>query len=248
MTRPEYGRMPDGYNDPTEILASTQGLEKIGIELKTQSAAGAASLTTNMTGNTNNDLVFTANELGVDGNRISVQLVNPDLADQPLSVVVNGAHEIVVNLATGAGPGKAITTIASDIKTAIEADEVANSLVSVANKSNNNGTGVVEALAESFLTGGTAAGGAVLEKGTVLGVVTATGLWVAYDDDGTDDGRRVAKAVLADKVELSVAQADLRLNAVAYIHGSFVKANLTGLDSNGEADLYGRTVGAVFTF
>ncbi len=35
-----------------------------------------------------------------------------------------------------------------------------------------------------------------LKAGAVLGKITATGLYVAYDDGGTDDGRRTAVAIL----------------------------------------------------
>jgi len=112
--------------------------------------AVAATLSTALTGD-NNDMVFTAKNLGAIGNSVSITYVDPAGNNKSLSIVVTDL-DIVVNLATG-GAG-AITTIASDIKTAIDADEYATALVSVANKADNDGTGLVTAMAEAALTGG----------------------------------------------------------------------------------------------
>lgn len=45
--------------------------------------------------------------------------------------------------------------------------------------------------------------GEVLSAGSVLGKITASGKYVQYDDDGTDDGRRTAAAVLYADVDAS---------------------------------------------
>jgi len=45
--------------------------------------------------------------------------------------------------------------------------------------------------------------GEVLEAGAVLGKITSGGKYVKYDNDGTDDGRRVAFAILYDAVDAS---------------------------------------------
>lgn len=45
--------------------------------------------------------------------------------------------------------------------------------------------------------------GEVLSAGAVLGKITASGKYVQYDDDGTDDGRRTAAAVLYADVDAS---------------------------------------------
>lgn len=113
----------------------------------------AATLTTALTGN-NNDLKYThvaspANYIA--GNSVRVRYVDPAGNDAALGVVVAGS-DITVNLATG-GAG-AITSTAAQVKTAIEASTPASALVTVANATGNDGTGVVTALAYTALTGG----------------------------------------------------------------------------------------------
>jgi hypothetical protein len=93
-----------------------------------------------------------------------------------------------------------------------------------------------------------------LARGTLLGEVTATGKFVAYDDDGTDDGRRVARGILTydvsvdtnGKITLSTTagvsgadQGDQLSEVPMYVSGFFAAADLTGLDANGLADLQG---------
>lgn len=109
-----------------------------------------ASLTTALTG-TNNDLVFTAVATGTAGNAITVAYVDPSGNDQALAVTVTDSA-ISVSLATN-GSGT-ITSTAASIKTAIEEDEAASALVTVANAAANDGTGVVTALTATNLTGG----------------------------------------------------------------------------------------------
>ena len=67
-----------------------------------------------------------------------------------------------------------------------------------------------------------------------IAVVAGLGEWVAYDDDGTDDGRRVASGVLYAGVDATLEDA----NAVAHVRDCEVmESALTGLDANGKADL-----------
>lgn len=245
MTRPSYGRLPDGENTPTEILASTAGLEKIGIMLDNNTIAVAASLTTNLTG-ANNDFVVTAKQAGVIGNHIEVALVDPAGNDQALAVTVADGV-ITVSLATG--PAGAITSTAANVIAAINGNADAKKLVVASLKAANDGTGVVTALAAANLTGGVDAGApATIAKGTVMGRVTATGLYKAYDDSASD-GTEVALGVLSDAFDVSTAdQNDVRLAANMYIHGTFIEAALIGLDANAKTDLGARTIGAVVTF
>jgi hypothetical protein len=114
------------------------------------SGTTAATLTTNLTGN-NNDIVFTAVTGGGAGNDIGVTYIDPGVDNSALNVDVDG-NIIKVYLATD-GDG-AITTTGDLLKAAIEAHPVASTLVTVADKAANDGSGVVTAMATTYLTGG----------------------------------------------------------------------------------------------
>ena len=114
-----------------------------------------AVLTTALVG-TNNDLTFLAKTAGVGGNDITIALVDPEDVSQALSVDVVGSA-ISVNLATGSGG--AITSTATQVKTAINADTDAKALVAASVAPGNSGAGVVTELAATNLAGGAAAGG-----------------------------------------------------------------------------------------
>jgi len=77
-----------------------------------------------------------------------------------------------------------------------------------------------------------ASGEGVLEAGTVLGKVTASGKYAAYDN-AASDGTQTAVAILADKVDATSSDQ----LAPAYIHGVFKESALVGLDAAGKADL-----------
>lgn len=148
-------------------------LGKLAVNLITAAVTGgsavAATLSTNLTG-TNNDLTFTAVTAGTGGNSVTVTYVDPSGNNQALAISVLGSA-ITASLATGGGG--AITSTAAQIKTAIEASAAASALVTVANKSGNDGTGVVTAMAATALSGGTAAPSVAVVE-TTPGV-TATG-------------------------------------------------------------------------
>lgn len=114
-------------------------------------ATAQATLTVNPAG-INNSLDYTAVAYGAVGNNITIEYVDPSANDAVLSVDVTGSA-IVVNLATdGAG---VITSTAADVLAAIEADAPADALVTVANTTLNDGSGVVTAIAEAPLANGT---------------------------------------------------------------------------------------------
>lgn len=79
--------------------------------------------------------------------------------------------------------------------------------------------------------------GNVEVRGRVLGRVTATGKYGRYDDTATD-GTEVARAILAKEVDATSAD----VNTVAYVHGVFNEAALTGIDTAGKLDLLDRGV------
>lgn len=127
-------------------------------------AAVANSLTTALAG-ANNDVVFTdaratataGTNASLGGGTVSVRYVDPGANNAALSVSTavdgDGNAVITVNLATN-GSGT-ITTTASQLITAVSQNATASEYVSVALASGNDGTGVVTALAQTALTGGT---------------------------------------------------------------------------------------------
>ncbi len=128
-------------------------IEIVGEGVPTASAQATANV--NPTGD-DNSLTFTAKAYGESGNDISVVYVDPEDADVALGVELDGSA-IIVTLSTD-GEG-AITATAAEIKAAIEAHEGANALVTVAvhtadSGSEDDGSGVVTAMAAVDLEGG----------------------------------------------------------------------------------------------
>lgn len=67
-----------------------------------------------------------------------------------------------------------------------------------------------------------------------IAVNSGIGEWVAYDDDGTNDGRRAATGILYGNVDATSADA----RAVAIVRDvEVIESLLIGLDDNGKADL-----------
>ncbi len=78
-----------------------------------------------------------------------------------------------------------------------------------------------------------AAAGAMV-AGTVLGKITASGKYIAYDDAGTDDGRRTAAGILYASVPDSAADQP----AVAIVrHAEVSQGELTGYDAAAGVEL-----------
>ncbi|KKM14680.1 hypothetical protein LCGC14_1703700 [marine sediment metagenome] len=112
-----------------------------------------ASLTTSQAGD-DDDLVYTAIQPGTAGNAITVQYSTSEgvSADSESSTVTGVA--IVVQIHA--------TSTADQVKTAINASSDTTALVTVADKAENDGTGVVGTMGATNLTGGTAAGNALV--------------------------------------------------------------------------------------
>lgn len=71
--------------------------------------------------------------------------------------------------------------------------------------------------------------------GFTLDVKAGLGEYTPYDDDGTDDGRRAASAILYAAVDAT----DTDVVATAIVRDAEVTERLlTGLDANGKADLH----------
>lgn len=124
-------------------------------------STGTAAKASKSIGTGDAQLDFKAVGIGVDGNDISIEYKDPEANDSPLSVeyntvVVGNVREenIVVNLATD-GTGT-ITSIANEIKAAVEADAETNALVNITVP--GTGLDVVSAVSKTFLEGGISGG------------------------------------------------------------------------------------------
>jgi len=82
-----------------------------------------------------------------------------------------------------------------------------------------------------------ASGAGVLAKGTVLGKITASGKYTAYNNGASDDSE-VAKLILAEDVDATSAD----VKAMAYASGHFNEAALTGLDAAAKNDFEGTPI------
>lgn len=102
---------------------------------------------------------------------------------------------------------------------------------------NTLGTGTVGTeFSQGGLTFTIADGATDFEVGDswTIAVAAGQGEWVAYDDDGTDDGRRIAAGVLYAGVDATTKDA----KAVAHVRDCELHGDcLTGLDDAAVADL-----------
>lgn len=80
-------------------------------------------------------------------------------------------------------------------------------------------------------------GNKIIPAGTVLGKVTSTGKYGLYDNNA-DDGRETAVGLTWKSYNLK--DGDVICDLV--LHGSFIEARTSGLDSNAKADLVGRII------
>jgi hypothetical protein len=114
------------------------------------------TLTTNLTGATNNDLVFTAKSpyQGAKGREITIEYRDPGGTSATLTIEVVGSS-IIVHLGR---TSSAIDTTGDLLKAAIAAHALANAIVSVDDKASNDGSGLVAAMAATALSGGCTVG------------------------------------------------------------------------------------------
>ena len=111
-----------------------------------------ATYSTTLAGD-NNDITFTANTTcygGTLGNAIDVALLDPGEDTGACSVVVTSG---VVNITLSYGSA-AINATAQDVIDCVNNDATAAAVVGAANKSTDDGTGTVTALAAQDLAGG----------------------------------------------------------------------------------------------
>lgn len=106
--------------------------------------------TTALAGN-NNDLIWKARQAGASA--LTVSYVNPGVPNAVASVNLNG-NKITVNLGTNSS--SAIKTTAAEIVSLINNDSDILKLIRVYNADDNDGSGIVTALAETHLVAGAA--------------------------------------------------------------------------------------------
>jgi hypothetical protein len=131
-------------NAPLNVL---EGVDAKSLPV-VQDGGTRASVKIDMT-NANADLTYIARETGTDGNSITVTHTDPGAPDQALQVSVVGS-DITISLATDSG--SAITSTAAQVKAAVDAHSGASALVTV--KVEGDGSGVVNAVAQTSLSGG----------------------------------------------------------------------------------------------
>lgn len=88
-----------------------------------------------------------------------------------------------------------------------------------------------------------------LVAGTVLGMIAATGKFVAYDDAG-DDGREVAVGILAEDADVPNLLDGQLQKSMYWRNAVLYESALIGLNSAAKADLGGRSLPShdLFTF
>jgi hypothetical protein len=120
-----------------------------------------------------NALVGVADKAANDGSGVVTAMAETPLAGgvdevNTVTTVTVTDTDIVVGLAKDVS--NVITSTATQVKTEIEATPAAHALVGVANKSANDGSGVVTVMAETALTGGVNAVAATLPKLWIIGI------------------------------------------------------------------------------
>jgi hypothetical protein len=160
-----------------EISAPCDGAIGANGRVVEAEAAEAADLDTGLVAD-NNGVTFTANEAGVNGNGITVALVDPAANNVPLSVDSDGT-DIIVTLATNAEGD--ITSTAAQVIAAVNEHDGASQLVTATNKGSSNGTGVVDPVEPTNLAGGTAAQSGAAAVCRILTSADEAGKFVEVD-------------------------------------------------------------------
>lgn len=140
--------MPLDANSYGSVAGTAAYVKRLTNAAGTFSDGNASALQTSLVG-LNNDLVFTARQIAADGDAITVAYVNPGIL-AALSVTVSGRAISVALAHDGIG----ITSTAAQVAAAIAAKPSAAALVTVANATGDDGTGVVTAMAATNLAGG----------------------------------------------------------------------------------------------
>lgn len=149
-----------------------------------------------------NAILYTAKEPGVEGNSITITHVDPPGNNASLDVTVSG-KDITVSLATDGA--SAVTSKADAVVDAVNADVEANLLVAASSAvGDSNGTGTVAALAKTNLAGGKKSKVSRVEQTTVI-----------TDPEAVKAVRIPPEADASGRDELSVHEQPSPLEAIA---------------------------------
>jgi hypothetical protein len=130
-----------------ELVAAVDAADlALATELGTYAGATFATLSTNLSNATQNDLKFTAVRTGDSGTAISMQYVDPGEETAAESVSVTGSA-IIVTLRSVSN----VLSTAAEVKTALDAAPAVAAFITTAFKTGNDGSGVVAALAHTHL-------------------------------------------------------------------------------------------------
>jgi hypothetical protein len=157
------------YAIPRKGLVDTQHLIFEYAGGGAPAASAQATLTVNPAGD-DNALTFTAVGYGAAGNGISVEYVDPGVADAALAVTYSLSDDefaIAVSLATDSEG--TITSTAADVKTAIETAITGWVTIAIDTSDSgdgDDGSGVVTAMAAANLEGGAGVGAGEAGKGS----------------------------------------------------------------------------------
>lgn len=175
-------------------------------------SAVRAALAVNPAGD-DNSLTFTARAYGAEGDRITIEYVDPAANDAELAVSVSG-NTVVVSLATGVAG--AITSTAAEVLAAIEASIPATRLVSVAldaadSGGADDGSGIVTAMTAAPLADG---------AGTGIGVALPGGICIDTTDgvEYRNTGTTAAPVWTASVTTAAYAATAATVNALAALH------------------------------
>lgn len=90
---------------------------------------------------------------------------------------------------------------------------------------------------DSTTVGADAKGNKILKAGTLLGKITSSGKYAAYDN-ALSNGRETAEGILPESVNLK--DGDVITGLI--LHGSVLTARISGLDAGARTDLAGRII------
>lgn len=152
-------------------------------------------------------ITVTARQPGIAGNSVQIVLIDPSGASQELSVSVSSSA-VNVSLATD-GTGE-ITSTASEIVAAINADEEASALV----VASGTGSSAVDAVAATSLTGGVDATGTERDLGYTKGGISVKVATETYEMEVDQEDGVVGEKITKRTIEANVPLAEYTMDNV----------------------------------